>query len=88
MIQEALQKNVPPKGIPQQTLEQETEEASVNQVISLVKNIIQKENIGNNTTTTLFVENSHAQKNVVLQTSQAFVSSVKPTSKGQRRGFI
>ena len=78
-------KNVPPKGIPQQTPEQETEEASVNQVISSVENLIQNENTGNDTITTLFAENSHAQKNVLLQTSQAFVSSVNSTSKGQRR---
>ena len=32
-----------------------------------------------------FAENSHAQKNVLLQTSQAFVSSVNSTSKGQRK---
>ena len=37
------------------------------------------------TTATLFAENSHAQKNILLQTSQAFVSSVNSTSKGQRR---
>ena len=78
-------KNVPPKGIPQQTPEQETEEASVNQVISSVENLIQNENTGNDTITTLFAENSHAQKNVLLQTSQAFVSSVNSTSKGQRK---
>ena len=72
-------KNVPPKGIPQQTPEQETEEASINQVITSVESLIQNENIGNDTTTTLFTENSCAQ------TSQAFVSSVNSTSKGQRR---
>ena len=72
-------KNVPPKGIPQQTPEQETEEASINQVISSVESLIQNENIGNDTTTTLFTENSCAQ------TSQASVSSVNSTSKGQRR---
>ena len=72
-------KNVPPKGIPQQTPEQETEEASVNQVISSVESLIQNQNIGNDTTTTLFTENFRAQ------TSQAFVSFVNLTSKGQRR---
>ena len=77
-------KNVPPKGIPHQTPEQEMEEASVNQVISSVENLIQNENT-TNTTTTLFAENSHAQKNVLFQMSQAFVSSVNSTSKGQRR---
>ena len=75
-------KNVPPNSIPQQTPEQETEDASVNQAISSVENLIQNENIANNTTTTLFAENSHAQKNVLLQTSQAFVLSVNSTSKG------
>ena len=53
--------------------------------MSSVENLIQNENIGNDTTTTLFVENSHTQKNVLLQTSQAFVSSVNSTSKGQRK---
>ena len=33
-------KKVPPKGIPQQTPERETEDASVNQVISSVENLI------------------------------------------------
>ena len=51
----------------------------------MAENFIQNENIGNNTTATLFAENSHAEKNVLLQTSQAFVSSVNSTSKGQRR---
>ena len=60
-------KNVPPKGILQQTPEQETEEANVKQVISSVENFILNENIGNDTTTTLFAENCHAQKNVLLQ---------------------
>ena len=78
-------KYVPLKGIPQQTPEQETEEASVNQVISPTENLIQNENYGNDTFTTLYAENSHAQKNVLLQTSQALVSSVNSTSKGQRR---
>ena len=50
-------KNVTPKAIPQQTPEQEADKASVNQVISSVENLIQNENIGNDTTTTLFVEN-------------------------------
>ena len=50
-------KNVTPKGIPQQTPEQEADKASVNQVISSVENLIQNENIGNDTTTTLFAEN-------------------------------
>ena len=62
-------KSIPPKGIPQQTPEKETEDASVNQVISSVENLIQNENIENNKTTTLFAENSHAQKNALLQTS-------------------
>ena len=74
-------KNVTPKGIPHQTPEQEMEEASVNQVISLVEYLIQNENT-TNTTATLFAENSHAQKNVLFQMSQAFVSSVNSTSKG------
>ena len=46
-------KNVPPKCIPQETPEKQTEEASVNQVISSVESLIQNENIGNDTTTTL-----------------------------------
>ena len=78
-------KNVPPKGISQQTPEQEIEEISVNQIISSVDDLIQNENIGNDTIATLFAENSHAEKNVLLQTSQAFVSSVNSMSKGQRR---
>ena len=78
-------KNVTPKGIPQQTPEQEADKASVNQVISSVENLIQNENIGNDTTTTLFAENSYAEKNFLLQTSQAFVSYVNSTSKEQRR---
>ena len=78
-------RGIPLKGIPQQTPEQETEEASVNQVISPTENLIQNENYGNDTFTTLYAENSHLQKNVLLQTSQALVSSVNSTSKGQRR---
>ena len=81
-------KNVPPKGILQQTPEQETEEANVKQVISSVENFILNENIGNDTTTTLFAENWHAQKNVLLQASQASVSSINSTSKGQREFYL
>ena len=55
-------KNVTPKGIPQQTPEQEADKASVNQVISSVENLIQNENIGNDTTTTLFAENFTQRK--------------------------
>ena len=44
----------------------------------MVENLIQNENIGNDTTTTLFA-------NMLLQTSQTFVSSVNSTSKEQRR---
>ena len=51
----------------------------------MVENLIQNENIGNDTTTTLFAENSPVQKNMLLQTSQTFVSSVNSTSKEQRR---
>ena len=51
----------------------------------MVENLIQNENIGNDTTATLFAENSPAQKNMLLQTSQTFVSSVNSTSKEQRR---
>ena len=51
----------------------------------MVENLIQNENLGNNITTTLFAENSQAQKNALLQTSQDFVSSVNSTSKEQRR---
>ena len=81
-------KNVSPKGIPQQIPEQETEDASVNQIISWVENLIQHENIGNNTTINLFAEDSHAQKNDLLQTLQAFILSVNLTSKGHRRVLL
>ena len=54
-------KNVPPKGISQQTPEQETEETSVNQIISSIDDLIQNENIGNDTIATLFAENVRKQ---------------------------
>ena len=50
-----------------------------------MENLIHNGNMENNKTTTIFAGNSHAQKNVLLQTSKAFVSPVNSMSKEQKR---
>ena len=64
-------KHVPPKCIPQETPEQQTEDASVNQVISSVESLIQYENIGNDTTTTLL-------QKILMHRKMSFFKRHKP----------